>query len=66
MARHDYLLKSDPAYIGGNDWFVVVDPHWGFGTVEITALLYTVLERINSRFYNKRVDLNRYLTIRND
>ena len=66
VARYDYLLKSDPAYIGVNDWFVVVDPHWGFGTVEITALLYTVLERINSRFYNKRVDLNRYLTIRND
>lgn len=64
--RYDHLLSTDPAYLGVNDWFVVVDPHWGFGTVEVSALLYTVLERINSRFYSKRVDLNRYLTIRND
>lgn len=66
VGRYDHLLSTDPAYLGVNDWFVVVDPHWGFGTVEVSALLYTVLERINSRFYKKRVDLNRYLTIRND
>jgi hypothetical protein len=66
MGRYDHLLTTDPAYVGFNEWFVVVDPHWGFGTKEVPALLYTLLERINHRYFRSRVALSHYLTIRND
>lgn len=63
MSRYDHLLPTDPAYVGVNDWFVVVEPHWGFDNKEVPALLYTLLERINHRYFKARVILNHYLTI---
>lgn len=64
MSRYDYLLTTDPAFTGVNDWFISVEPHWFTGTIEIEPLLYTLLDRINSRYFNGRVSLAHHLTIK--
>ena len=66
MTRYSHLLSTDPAHVGYDEWFVEVEPHWGFGIKTIPALLYTLLERVNHRYFQNRVIVNRYLTIRND
>lgn len=64
MSHYEYLLESDPAYTGVNEWFVSVEPHWYTGAKAVEPLLFTFLDRINTRYFEGRVRLAHFLIIK--
>lgn len=63
MGRYQHLLKHDPAYIGYDDRFSVVHPHWYYRTITLSELEYALMERVNRRYLNNVVQLNQYIKI---
>lgn len=63
MMGYKPLLDFDLAFVGHDNRFVMVHPHSSYETLALTELQFSVVERINHRFLNSAVALNKYLTI---
>ena len=63
MKGYTNLLAYDPAFMGYDSRFSTVHPHSTYITIEVTELQFAVIERINHRYLNSVIQLNKYLTI---
>lgn len=63
MLDYNDLLKFDPAFLGYDNRFVVVHPHSSYEILGLTELQMALVERINHRYLNSYVQLNKYLKI---
>lgn len=63
MLDYNDLLKFDPAFLGYDKRFVVVHPHSSYEILGLTELQMALVERINHRYLNSYVQLNKYLKI---
>ena len=63
MENYIDLLKFDLAFVGFDNRFVVVHPHASYDILSITELQFALVERINHRYLNSSVQLNKYLKI---
>lgn len=63
MLNYNDLLNFDPAFLGFDDRFVVVHPHSSYEILTLTELQMALAERINHRYLNSSVQLNKYLKI---
>lgn len=63
MLNYNDLLDFDPAFLGYDNRFVVVHPHSSYEILALTELQFALVERINHRYLNSSVQLNKYLKI---
>lgn len=59
-----YLLKFDPMLQGVDLNYVEVHPHDGYDAIELSALHFSVVARVNERYLNDQVVLNNLLIIK--
>ena len=59
-----YLLRFDPMLRGVDLKYVEVHPHDGYDVIELSALQYSVVARVNERYLNDQVVLNNLLNIK--
>ena len=57
------LLRFDLGFTGYDARFVVVHPHASYDILTLTELQFALVERINHRYLNSAVQLNKYLKI---
>lgn len=64
MENYLQYLSFDPIRNGVNTNYVVVEPHAYAAIITLTALQYSLIERINKRYLGNKIVLNKLLTVR--
>jgi hypothetical protein len=64
MADYHELLKFDPLFNGFNPEYTDIHPYDGMDYLELSPLQYSIVERINHRYLNNKVVLNKLLKIK--
>lgn len=66
LEEYHYLLEYEPLFNGVNAEYVEIHPYDGYDYLELTPLQYSIVERVNHRYLNNKVVLNKLLKIKVD
>lgn len=66
LEEFHYLLEYEPLFNGVNTDYVEIHPYDGYDYLELSPLEYSIVERVNHRYLNNQVVLNKLLKIKVD
>lgn len=64
MSDYTYLLDYEPSLKNIDERYVVIHPHDGNDMISLTPLQYSLIERINRRYLNNSINLNKHLNVK--